>query len=122
MHPSDGHQYPAAYRWLRFGVQRRKSMNENQPTNFQHTPSASEPSLGAFKAEFGWEPEIFSSQSTQAQVLFRKLPLGFSIAYLPKGPVGKNWASPLGSNRCCLQSSTTLSFLQVESPTLVKAI
>ena len=51
------------------------------------------PLWGQFKAKFGWEPEVFRSQSSQAQVLFRKLPLGLSLAYLPKGPVGEDWAS-----------------------------
>ena len=51
------------------------------------------PLWGQFKAGFGWEPEAFRSQSAQAQVLFRRLPLGLSLAYLPKGPVGQEWAS-----------------------------
>jgi len=48
---------------------------------------------GQVKAGFGWKPEVFRSQTAQAQVLFRQLPLGLSLAYLPKGPVGKNWDS-----------------------------
>ncbi len=48
---------------------------------------------GQFKAGFGWEPESFHSPTAHAQVLFRRLPLGLSLAYLPKGPVGKEWAS-----------------------------
>jgi len=28
-----------------------------------------------------------------AQVLFRRLPLGFTLAYLPKGPVGADWTA-----------------------------
>jgi lipid II:glycine glycyltransferase (peptidoglycan interpeptide bridge formation enzyme) len=51
------------------------------------------PLWGQFKAGFGWEPEIFRNESAQAQVLFRRLPLGLSIAYLPKGPVGHDWES-----------------------------
>jgi peptidoglycan pentaglycine glycine transferase (the first glycine) len=50
---------------------------------------------GDFKADFGWQVErvcIRTGQhETGAQVLFRRLPLGFSIAYIPKGPVGPNW-------------------------------
>lgn len=49
---------------------------------------------GKLKSSFGWEalrlvvdnPE--SGQPLGAQVLFRRLPFGFSLAYLPKGPVG----------------------------------
>jgi lipid II:glycine glycyltransferase (peptidoglycan interpeptide bridge formation enzyme) len=48
---------------------------------------------GELKAEFGWQPlYIVSGESTAdrvgAQVLFRRLPLGASLAYIPKGPVG----------------------------------
>ncbi|MBN2550988.1 MAG: peptidoglycan bridge formation glycyltransferase FemA/FemB family protein [Anaerolineales bacterium] len=49
---------------------------------------------GELKAAFGWDvlrlaveaPEV--RQRLGAQVLFRRLPLGFSLAYIPKGPVG----------------------------------
>lgn len=46
-----------------------------------------------FKSHFGWQSRIFSSQFAAAQVLFRSLPAGYSIAYLPKGPLGNNWGS-----------------------------
>ncbi len=47
---------------------------------------------GAFKSQFGWVVErvgIFRQGRlvAGAQVLFRPLPLGFSIAYVPRGPV-----------------------------------
>jgi len=47
---------------------------------------------GEFKSEFGWQPVRLRVGETGAQILFRSLPLGFSFAYLPKGPVGPNWA------------------------------
>jgi peptidoglycan pentaglycine glycine transferase (the first glycine) len=47
---------------------------------------------GALKAAFGWEPHYIAGENCGAMVLLRKLPLGFSIAYIPKGPVGVNWA------------------------------
>jgi lipid II:glycine glycyltransferase (peptidoglycan interpeptide bridge formation enzyme) len=50
---------------------------------------------GRLKANFGWKPAWFVGEEAGAQVLFRKLPLGLSIAYIPKGPVGKNWFSLL---------------------------
>jgi len=68
-------------------------MNETSQATSNTPHLLQSPLWGLFKAEFGWEAEVFRSQTAQAQVLFRKLPLGFSIAYLPKGPVGKNWAS-----------------------------
>jgi peptidoglycan pentaglycine glycine transferase (the first glycine) len=39
---------------------------------------------GELKAAFGWQPVRIVSGSAGIQILFRKLPLGFSIAYLPK--------------------------------------
>ena len=49
------------------------------------------PAWGEFKRSFGWTPVRFQSVEAKAQVLFRSLPLGLSIAYLPKGPCGLNW-------------------------------
>ena len=44
---------------------------------------------GKLKSQFGWEAHFFTHEDCGAQVLLRKLPLGFHIAYLPMGPVGK---------------------------------
>ncbi len=46
---------------------------------------------GRLKAGFGWSVERVQVGDAGAQVLFRRLPLGLSIGYLPKGPVGKDW-------------------------------
>lgn len=46
---------------------------------------------GDLKIPFGWSPERIQTGDTGAQILFRRLPLGFSIAYIPKGPLGKDW-------------------------------
>jgi peptidoglycan pentaglycine glycine transferase (the first glycine) len=43
---------------------------------------------GQLKSAFGWEPVRLLEQGLGAQVLFRRLPFGFTFAYLPKGPVG----------------------------------
>jgi lipid II:glycine glycyltransferase (peptidoglycan interpeptide bridge formation enzyme) len=43
---------------------------------------------GELKASFGWEVVRFREGEAGAQVLFRRLPFGRSIAYIPKGPVG----------------------------------
>lgn len=43
---------------------------------------------GELKADFGWEVHRCVAEGTGAQLLFRSLPLGFTIAYIPKGPVG----------------------------------
>lgn len=46
---------------------------------------------GELKSDFNWEPvRILSgdgNRSWGAQILFRQLPLGFTFAYLPKGPL-----------------------------------
>jgi peptidoglycan pentaglycine glycine transferase (the first glycine) len=47
---------------------------------------------GDFKAKFGWTPQRVVSGEAGAQVLFRKLPLGLVMAYIPHGPVGCDWA------------------------------
>lgn len=46
---------------------------------------------GCLKDEFGWTPVRVQAGLAGAQVLFRRLPLGFRIAYLPKGPLGTGW-------------------------------
>lgn len=51
---------------------------------------------GELKAAFGWEvTRVVAGEGTGeevgAQILFRRLPLGLSLAYIPKGPVGENW-------------------------------
>ena len=50
---------------------------------------------GELKRDFGWQVERIRRGDVGAQVLFRKLPGGLSIAYLPKGPVGaaRDWAA-----------------------------
>jgi len=48
---------------------------------------------GALKSRFGWSAAQVISGSAGAQILFRKLPLGLSVAYIPKGPIGSGWKS-----------------------------
>ncbi len=43
---------------------------------------------GDLKSEFGWDVYRFYYGEVAAQLLIRKLALGFKLAYLPKGPVG----------------------------------
>jgi len=42
---------------------------------------------GELKTRFGWRAWRIQIEEAMAQVLFRRLPLGLSIAYIPKGPV-----------------------------------
>ncbi len=46
---------------------------------------------GDLKIPFGWTPERVRVGESGAQILFRRLPLGLSIAYIPKGPLGTDW-------------------------------
>ena len=48
---------------------------------------------GDLKESFGWRAVRLAQETCGAQVLFRKLPVGFTLAYIPKGPVGdpKYW-------------------------------
>jgi len=46
---------------------------------------------GELKADFSWEPIRVAKGDSGAQILFRKLPLGFSIGYIPMGPIGSEW-------------------------------
>ena len=39
---------------------------------------------GELKSAFGWEAVRAMNENFGAQILFRKLPLGFTIAYIPK--------------------------------------
>lgn len=48
---------------------------------------------GELKQPFGWQPERVRAGESGAQVLFRRLPLGLTIAYIPRGPVGGDWAA-----------------------------
>ncbi|MBN1440222.1 MAG: peptidoglycan bridge formation glycyltransferase FemA/FemB family protein [Anaerolineales bacterium] len=42
---------------------------------------------GRLKSSFGWQAEPVLAEESGALILFRALALGFSIAYLPRGPV-----------------------------------
>jgi lipid II:glycine glycyltransferase (peptidoglycan interpeptide bridge formation enzyme) len=50
------------------------------------------PQWGELKAAFGWKPVFLltgaQGQQTGALILFRRLPLDITLAYIPKGPVG----------------------------------
>jgi peptidoglycan pentaglycine glycine transferase (the first glycine) len=42
---------------------------------------------GALKDAFGWQSVRLASGEIGAQILFRRLPFGFSVGYIPKGPI-----------------------------------
>jgi len=45
------------------------------------------PAWGELKSQFGWESCWVVHGKLGAQVLFQKIPLGYQVAYLPRGPV-----------------------------------
>jgi len=49
---------------------------------------------GDLKAGFGWQPArvVSTSGTCGAQILFRQLPFGICVGYIPKGPLGFGWA------------------------------
>ncbi len=43
---------------------------------------------GELKSSFSWKTNHIANDECQAQVMFRSLPGGFSVGYIPKGPLG----------------------------------
>lgn len=71
------------------------------------------PQWAEFKSHFGWQAVTVQNPQAYAQILFRHLPLGFSVAYIPKGPLGTNWKSLwLEIDTACKKRKAV--FLQVE--------
>jgi peptidoglycan pentaglycine glycine transferase (the first glycine) len=52
------------------------------------------PAWGALKSSFGWTACHVIDECGGTQVLFRSLPLGFKLAYIPLGPIG-DWLPDL---------------------------
>lgn len=50
---------------------------------------------GALKNAFGWRVRTLILGENGAQILFKPLPLGFSIGYIGRGPVGERWLEML---------------------------
>lgn len=68
---------------------------------------------GEFKSKFDWRPIHFAIDNAGAQVLLRKAPLGLSLAYIPRGPIGTNWDALWPEiHRYC--RSKNVIFLKVE--------
>ena len=69
---------------------------------------------GKLKASFGWSPSYIRDGEAGAMILFRRLPLGYSIAYIPRGPIGQtDWNRFWGQvDQYCQQQRA--AFLRVE--------
>jgi lipid II:glycine glycyltransferase (peptidoglycan interpeptide bridge formation enzyme) len=81
--------------------------------HYPHAHLLQQSAWGKLKADFGWQPEYILTPSAGAQILFRPLPAGFSLAYIPKGPLGENWAE-LWPEVDALCRSRNAVFLKVE--------
>ncbi len=68
---------------------------------------------GELKSNYGWFYQPVQNSTCGALVLFRRLPLGLTLAYIPKGPVGSGWQGlwPV-VDRVCRQRRAV--FLKVE--------
>ena len=60
-------------------------------SNYPQAHVLQTPQWGRFKSLHGWYAVRIKSRNAGAQVLFRRLPLNLTIAYIPKGPVGEDW-------------------------------
>lgn len=70
-------------------------------------------SWGLFKAQYGWEPVRLHFGEFSALVLFKRLPLGLSIAYVPKVNISQAWPQLLSLIESeCRQRKAV--FLQIE--------
>ena len=68
---------------------------------------------GSLKSGFGWKVRYIRNEQCGAMILFRHLPFGLKIAYLPKGPVGTGWMSLFnGLDHLCKQENVI--FLRIE--------
>lgn len=72
------------------------------------------PAWGKLKTDFGWTPKYIRHGGLGAMVLFRRLPLGFSVAYIPRGPVGDGDWSDFWPQVDAVCTAEKAVFLRVE--------
>lgn len=71
----------------------RRNFLTPTPAHWENLVAANEGHLlqtgawGELKSRFGWAAVRVQVERAAAQILFRRLPLGFTIAYIPKGPI-----------------------------------
>jgi peptidoglycan pentaglycine glycine transferase (the first glycine) len=61
---------------------------------------------GELKSAFGWTPVRLVNGGAGVQILFRKLPLGLTIGYIPKAVISGQWA---------VDSGQLLAFSEIDS-------
>ncbi|MBI9048599.1 MAG: peptidoglycan bridge formation glycyltransferase FemA/FemB family protein [Anaerolineaceae bacterium] len=65
------------------------------------------------KQRFGWSAHHFVHETSGAQLLLRRLPLGFHIAYIPMGPIGQPNAALINEIRLFCKQKHCI-FLKIE--------
>lgn len=71
---------------------------------------------GDLKNHFGWFPVHVILGESGAQILFRRLPFGFSIAYIPKGPVGEMTTELLNQiYKVCQQNNAIVLYIEPDA-------
>ena len=85
--------------------------------NIPHAHILQTSTWGQLKADFNWTPHFIRHEQVGAMILFRRLPFGLSVGYLPRGPVGRGDWSALWPvvDALCQQERTV--FLRVEPDT-----
>jgi peptidoglycan pentaglycine glycine transferase (the first glycine) len=68
---------------------------------------------GELKSVFGWDATRLVVGTSGVQILFRRIPLGYHIAYIAKGPVGDDWEAILPAIDSLCRSRRSI-FLKVE--------
>jgi lipid II:glycine glycyltransferase (peptidoglycan interpeptide bridge formation enzyme) len=86
---------------------------------FPETHLLQQSAWGKLKEDFGWKPEyVVTPTGSGAMILFKPLPLGLCLAYIPKGPLGSDWVSLLAEiDELCRERKAV--FLKVEPDTQV---
>lgn len=68
---------------------------------------------GLFKKNHKWYPKYLLADNAGAQILFRRLPLGLSFGYIPKGPVGTNWKKIIHESvSLCQQENAFILYIE----------
>jgi lipid II:glycine glycyltransferase (peptidoglycan interpeptide bridge formation enzyme) len=71
---------------------------------------------GEFKSDYGWMPARVVLGGSGAQILFRNLPLGYTIGYVPKGPLGLiNHDLIQLIDQVCVQNNAIVAYIEPDA-------
>jgi lipid II:glycine glycyltransferase (peptidoglycan interpeptide bridge formation enzyme) len=68
---------------------------------------------GELKSAFGWKPVRIVSRDSGVQILFRRLPLGFTVSYIPKANINESLLPEIDS--VCKQNRAIFLKLEPDS-------